>query len=90
MSKNISVEELHKKTAEIVTAKERYQRLCARYKELRETQIVEARLQLRINNNKRGESIEYLTANEVEVILFARMLGAEGDLARLQAAFNDH
>ncbi len=85
----MNTEQIHKETGKIIELKDKIESLKSKLDSLKSTGVVSAKLTVEINYNKRGSSMFWLNAKEVEEILYSRMREAESELVKIEAMFKN-
>jgi len=85
----MNTEQIHKETGKILDLKDKIESFKSKLTSLRSTQVVEAKVIIEINRNRRGASMLWLTAKEVEEILYSRLREAEAELVKLESTFKN-
>lgn len=85
----MNTEQIHRETGKIIELGDKIQSLKSKLESLRSTQVVEAKCIIEINRNKRSASMVWLTAKEVEEILYSRLREAEAELIKIKSTFKN-
>ena len=85
----MNTEQIHKETGKILDLENRVEVLEYRLKCLSSAKQLRAKLEIEIDGNRRGSSMEWLTVAEVQSILSSRLFDAKTELANLKLRFKN-